>query len=115
MGERVAEGKRVVEDEKEGEGEVTSKTTIQLSYKSIGVYFEFPIIQAALERTVSPITASMLTLIVLGADKVFSELIEMEDEDAEAEKDRNESFSDRRTGGRGYTSAIFSGVNRRAI
>ena len=137
------EGKRVVELEVrrfvEGkEEDVTSNTTMQLSYKSIGEYLELPSIHAALESDVSPITARMLTLTILdvaedmGRDMVFLELIgrkeiEEEREDAEEEREeveketdgvRNESLElvlDVRAGGSGYTPLMFSDASRRAI
>ena len=123
-----------------GEGkEVTSKTTIQLSYKSIGEYLELPSIHATLESAVSPITARMLTLMILDAAAdmgkrrmVFSELLgrkefEEESEDVEEEREeveketdgvRKESLElvpDVRAGGSGYTSLMFSGASKRAI
>ena len=134
------EGKRMVEleERKFGEGKVTSNTTIQLSYKSIGEYLELPSIHAALESDVSPITAGMLTLMVLdaaadmGKRMVFSELIgrkefEEESEDVEEEREEVEKETDGvrkeflelvldvRTGGSGYTSLMFSGASKRAI
>ena len=98
---------------------------IQLSYKSIGAYLELPSIHAALESAVSPTTARMLTLMVLGATadmgngSVFSEL--MEGEEVEKEENdgvRQESLKlvlDVRAGGSGYTSVTFSGASKRAI
>ena len=135
-GWRVAE----LEEGKFGEGkeeEVSSNTTIQLSYKSIGEYLELPSIHAALESAVSPITARMLTLMILdaaadmGKDMVFSELIgrkedeeeredveEEEREEVEKDSDCKESpklVLDVRAGGSGYTSLMFSGASKRAI
>jgi hypothetical protein len=103
-----------------GEGkeeEVTSNTTIQLSYKSIGEYLELPCIHAALESAVSPTTARILTLIILdaaadmGKGRAFSELIGRE-EVVKEEKDgvRKESLKlvlNVRIGGSGYTSLMF--------
>jgi hypothetical protein len=135
------EGKRVVElEEGEGkEGEVTSNTTIQLSYKSIGEYLELPSIHAALESDVSPITARMLTLMVLdaaadmGKRMVFSEPIgrkEFEEESEDVEEEREDVEKEEKAGvckeslelvpdvcagGSGYTSLMFSGASRRAI
>jgi len=97
------------------EEEVTSNTTIQLSYKSIGEYLESPSIHPALESAVSPITARMLTLMILeaaadmGKGRVFLELIEREDVKKE------ELALDVRSGGSGYTSVMFSGASNRAI
>ena len=113
---------RVVELDEGKEEEVTSNTTIQLSYKSIGEYLELPSIHAALESAVSPITARTLTLTVLdatadmGKGTVFSELIEVEK--GETDGVCNESLKlvlDVRTGGSGYTSVMFSDVSKRAI
>jgi len=121
------EGYRVVELEegKFGEAEVTSNTTIQLSYKSIGEYLEFPSIHAALESAVSPITARMLTLMTLdaavdiGRGRVFSELIESEEVEKEetdgARKELLKLVLDVRAGGSGYASVMFSGASKRAI
>ena len=130
-----------LEEGKGKEEEVTSNTTIQLSYKSIGEYSELPSIHAALESVVSPITARMLTLMILdpaadmGKDMVFPELVgrkEVEEEERgdveeegreEVEKEetdgvRKESLKfvpDVRAGGSGYTSLMFSGASKRAI
>ena len=91
-----------VELEEEGnEEEVTSNTMIQLSYRSIGEYLELPRIHAALENAVSPITARMLTLMILDA----SELMEREEVETDGV----------RAGGSGYTSLMFSGASKRAI
>ena len=95
-----------LEEGNSGEGkeeEVTSNTTIQLSYKSIGEYLELPSIYTALESDVSPITARMLTLLILdaaadmGKRMVFSELMgrkgkEVEEQDREdvEEEEREE-------------------------
>ena len=120
-----------LEEGNSGEGkeeEVTSNTTIQLSYKSIGEYLELPSIHAALESDVSPITARMLTLMILddkGKGTVFSELIgreEVEEEREEVEKEekdgvRKESLElvlDVRAGRSGYTSLMFSSASKRA-
>ena len=100
--------------ELEEEEEVTSNTTIQLSYKSIGEYWELPSIHAALESAVSPITARMLTLMALdaaadmGKGRIFSELMVRE----EVEKEETDGVC---TGGSGYTSLMFSGASKRAI
>ena len=82
---------------------VTSNTTTQRPYKSIGEYLELPSIYTALESDVSPITARMLTLLILdaaadmGKRMVFSELMgrkgkEVEEQDREdvEEEEREE-------------------------
>ena len=113
---------------------MTWKTTIQLSYKSIGESSELPSIHAALESVVSPITARTLTLMVLDAAEDMGKgtvLLERKEEDEETEgvqdeereeveKDsvRKESLEfvlDVRAGRSGYTLLMFSGVNKRAI